>query len=96
MKIKHKGGMKNKENSAAFVNIEDFDGVEMRISTELLQKALDVVDVLHEHGLDTEYINIGIGRDERGEAGQFFVFLDSERTVAYCVAGAISEKEGGE
>ena len=94
MKIKHKGGMKNEENSAAFVNIEDFDGVEMRISTDLLQKALNVVDNLHEYGLDTEYVTIGIGRTEKDDAGQFFIFLDQNRTVAYCVAGAIGKGSG--
>ena len=91
MKIEYKGGMKNEGNTAAFVNIEDFDGAEMRISTDLLQKTLNVVDDLHEHGLATEYIHIGIGRSEKVDAGQFFIFLDSNRTVAYCIAGAIEE-----
>jgi len=96
MKIEHRGGMKNKADSAGFVNIEDFEGTTMRISRELLKQSIAIIEKLDEVGIDSEYINIGISKNHpedntMRDAGAFFVFLDAKKALAYAVAGVYAE-----
>ena len=91
MKVEHRGGMKNKSNTAGFVNIEDFEGITMRISMELLKQNIATIEKFDEADMDNEYIDIGISNCESNNAQTFFVFLDVKRTLAYAVAGAYEE-----
>ena len=91
MKVEHRGGMKNKSNTAGFVNIEDFEGATMRISKELLKQSIATIEKFDEADMDNEYIDIGISKFESPEAQTFFIFLDVKKTLAYAVAGAFEE-----
>jgi len=92
MKVIVKGGMKQKDNVAGIVNIENWEGTTMVISEELLQKATNVLRVLREVDFDTENVRIGISKGSKTPAGMFCVFLDTQKTVAYAVAGKLEEE----
>lgn len=92
MKVEPRGGMKNKSNTAGFVNVEGFEGATMRISAGLLKQAIESVENINEE-LDDEYINIGIAHNPENPVGteMFFIFLDAKRLLAYAVMGATEE-----
>lgn len=91
MKVEHRGGMKNKSNTAGFVNIEDFEGATMRISKKLLKQSIATIEKFDEVDMDNEYIDIGISKFESPWAQTFLIFLDVKKTLAYAVAGAFEE-----
>ena len=88
MDVKHHGGMKNKSNTAGFINIEDFEGTTMQISKTLLKQSIAIIEKFDDADMDNEYIDIGISKFESPGAKTFFIFLDPEKTLAYAVAGA--------
>jgi len=92
MKVEHRGGMKNKSNTAGFVNIEDFEGATMRISVELLKQGIATIENIGE-GVESEYINIGIPtfKPEGTSVESFLIFLDPKKTLAYVVMGVDKE-----
>lgn len=91
MNVEYRGGMKNASNTAGFVNIEDYEGVTMRISKELLKQCISSIENINGE-LDNEYIRIGISNTHKGKKAKLFcVFLDSKKTLAYAVAGADEE-----
>ena len=87
MKIAPKGNIVNKANTAGIVNIENFEGATMRVSRDLLKKALLVMETMGNAGMDTEYLDIGISIPPE----IFLIFFDREKTLGYGVAGAPEE-----
>ena len=92
MKIPSKGGIHNRNNTAGFVNIENWEGTEMKIKLEYLKIALKVIETLNGLELDVSNIHIGISLPSKERpAGLFYVFLDANKTVAYAIAGKTEE-----
>ena len=94
MKITPKDGLCNAEKSAGIVNIKGWEGTEMIINIEYLKTALKVIESLNEIGLGLDMDNFRIGitpPTKELTAGAFFAFLNSNRTVAYSVAGKTEE-----
>ena len=93
MKVEPRGGVKNTLKTAGFLNIEDFEGETMTISTVLLEQAFKVIKTLNKdmgEGDMQDYINVGIAHKPElsNNVGTFFIFLDSKKTLAYAIAGA--------
>ena len=88
MKITSKGGIHNRDNTTGFVNIENWEGIGMRINPEYLKTALKVIDTLDGLELDMSDIHVGISPpSNENTAGLFCIFLDANKTVAYAIAG---------
>lgn len=92
-----KRGIINKTNTAGILNIKAFDAPTMFISRELLKEGLSVLKMLDKHGLKTENIEIGIvapkdKANETGNAKVLCIFLDAEKTLAYAIAGRITNE----
>lgn len=87
MKIESKGNLLNKSNTAGLINIKDFEGSTMKISTDLLKKALLVMETMNSAGMDTEYLNIGIAQ----ESDVFVIFFNKEKTFGYGIAGTVEQ-----
>ena len=88
MKIISKGGIHNAENTAGIINIEGWEGATMRINVVYMKSALKVIENLNNMGLDGENFHIGIAPPIEGSSTAIFcIFLDSNKTVAYAIAG---------
>ena len=88
MKITSKRGIHNVENTAGIINIEDWQGADMTINVEYMKSALKVIESLNNMGLDVENFHIGIAPPIEGSSTAIFcIFLDSNKTVAYAIAG---------
>lgn len=87
MKVTVKGGLKRKDNTAGFVNIENWKGATMRINKTLLDSVMRILTSLDEELIDVENLQIGIS----AESNMFCVFLDPNKTVACAIMGKIEE-----
>ena len=87
MKITPKGNIVNKANTAGIVNIENFEGATMRVSKDLLKKALLLVEAMESADMNVDYLNIGISIPPE----TLIIFFDQAKTFGYGIAGATEE-----
>ena len=91
MKI-NTGNLVDKNNTAGFIGITDFEGTHMRISKDLLKNALSIIDTMDNAGLDTEYLDVGITElTFTTDTKIFIIFFNKEKSFGYGVAGAIEQ-----
>ena len=80
-----KTGMRNTENTVAFLQIDKYEGQTTTVSLDYLTQLTDFLKVLKKMGFDA----VDIGFEENHP---LLIFLDKEQKTAFAIAPRIEDK----
>ena len=80
-----KRGMRNAENTVAFIQIDKYEGQTTTVSLDYLTQLMDFLKTLKKMG----FVAVDIGFEEKHP---LLIFLDKEQKTAFAIAPRIEDK----